>query len=579
MMGFSRLDDGDPATFWKSNPYLDSHFTRDPDTEHPQWVVVNLGKPVPINTIHIDWAEPYATDFRVEYCDVSPEDDSEEFSATFATGSRWVPFPQGHIVNGTGGRQTISLTKATHKTRFLRLVMTKSSHTTLPGSHGDIRDTLGYAIREIEVGRINSQGTFTDCVTHSPHGKEQSPIYASSTDPWHRAEDKDINTEQPGFDSVFAANVSANRPVLLPVGVVYDTPENAVNLLRYVCTRHFPVTQIELGEEPDGQYIAPEDYAALYLQFAHALHTVDPTVQLGGPSFQTATDGWIYWANNAGDRSWMRRFLNYLRQHNATNTFNFFSFEWYPFDVLTATPETLLRSHPDLLNTALARLAHEGVPTNIPWLISELGWSPFSAESEVDLPGALLDAEVVADFLTQQKGTAYFYGVQPGELEYEQGATPGVSWGGLFAFLADDTGRVTATLPTAWTARLLKDAWFETNAGNREHTLYKATVRRQETNKDDGMVGAYALRQPDGAWAVLFLNRNAHKPCLVTLPQQRDVQIYQYGPDQFRWLPNGSHGHPAYSRPPHTFKTNAKNLTLPPMSISVAIWKTVGKSD
>jgi hypothetical protein len=41
--GYSRIDDGDPATFWKSNPYLDNHVTGEPDALHPQHVVFDLG--------------------------------------------------------------------------------------------------------------------------------------------------------------------------------------------------------------------------------------------------------------------------------------------------------------------------------------------------------------------------------------------------------------------------------------------------------------------------------------------------------------------------------------------------------
>jgi hypothetical protein len=38
---------------------------------------------------------------------------------------------------------------------------------------------------------------------------------------------------------------------------------------------------VEMGEEPDGHYILPEDYAALYLQFSAAMHKVDPNLKLG----------------------------------------------------------------------------------------------------------------------------------------------------------------------------------------------------------------------------------------------------------------------------------------------------------
>src|SRR5215831_15038178 len=38
--GYSRLDDGDTESFWKSNPYLDQHFTGERNSLHPQWIVV-----------------------------------------------------------------------------------------------------------------------------------------------------------------------------------------------------------------------------------------------------------------------------------------------------------------------------------------------------------------------------------------------------------------------------------------------------------------------------------------------------------------------------------------------------------
>ena len=40
--GYSRLDDGDLNTYWKSNPYLTKAFTGEDDSLHPQWIVIRL---------------------------------------------------------------------------------------------------------------------------------------------------------------------------------------------------------------------------------------------------------------------------------------------------------------------------------------------------------------------------------------------------------------------------------------------------------------------------------------------------------------------------------------------------------
>src|ERR1700730_6517570 len=56
--GYSRIADGDKESFWKSNPYLDSHFTGEPEDAHPQWVVIDLGATKPVNAIRIHWGTP-----------------------------------------------------------------------------------------------------------------------------------------------------------------------------------------------------------------------------------------------------------------------------------------------------------------------------------------------------------------------------------------------------------------------------------------------------------------------------------------------------------------------------------------
>src|SRR5208282_1003798 len=56
--GYSRLDDGDPASFWKSNPYLDRRYTG-AATSRPQWVVLSFKDPQPVDAARILWGTPF----------------------------------------------------------------------------------------------------------------------------------------------------------------------------------------------------------------------------------------------------------------------------------------------------------------------------------------------------------------------------------------------------------------------------------------------------------------------------------------------------------------------------------------
>src|SRR5438093_10063177 len=100
--GYSRLDDGNLNSFWKSDPYLDQHFTGEQKSKLPQWVLIDLGTSTPINGIQIHWAEPFARVYDVEYGHFSGVDDISQ-----ALPDVWETFPLGKVIAGAGGKITL----------------------------------------------------------------------------------------------------------------------------------------------------------------------------------------------------------------------------------------------------------------------------------------------------------------------------------------------------------------------------------------------------------------------------------------------------------------------------------------
>src|SRR5215510_13802728 len=147
---YSRLDDGDSRTFWKSNPYLDRHFTGQPNETLPQWILIDFGKKKLINAIRLNWAEPFATVYDVQYGDFLSIDDPSQLVP-----DRWHTFPQGAIRTQHGGDVEIQLSTEPVTTRFVRVLMKESSERSSLNS-SDIRAHVGYAVREIFAGMLDS---------------------------------------------------------------------------------------------------------------------------------------------------------------------------------------------------------------------------------------------------------------------------------------------------------------------------------------------------------------------------------------------------------------------------------------
>ena len=144
----------------------------------------------------------------------------------------------------------------------------------------------------------------------------------------------------------------------------------------YLLRRNYSLEGVELGEEPDGQWVSPEDYAALYAGVARRLAELKSPLKVGGPSLQNFEDQLLTWADASGNRSWMNRFLKYVR--GAGVRFDFFSFEFYPFDNICADAAPQLLEIPERLGAMMASLRRDGVPADIPWLMTEYGYSVFA---------------------------------------------------------------------------------------------------------------------------------------------------------------------------------------------------------
>jgi hypothetical protein len=540
--GYSRIDDGDPSTFWKSNPYLDPHFTHEPVTAHPQWIVID-NDGAAVNEIHIQWGVPWAVDYRVEY--TAKTDDPEDFEKP----GIWQPFPI-HPANGTGGTTVLRLSRAPIPAQCVRVLMTRSSGTAPPGST-DIRDALGYAVREIGLGAVDEHGVYREALAHGASQDAQSTVWVSSTDPWHRAIDRDDRVEQPGFDLLARRSLWGSEPAMVPVGVLYDTPENAAAEVQFLRDRGYPVGRVELGEEPDEQYGAPEDYGALYLQWADALHDIDPRLSLGGPSMVADR-----LTPNPGEHSpYLARFLNYLKARGRLRDFSFFSFEWYPFDDVCGPAAWRLLNAGEMLAGAMKRFREEGLPPDVPMVIGEYGWSAYSAQAEVDIEGALLNTEVAAWFLQLGGDRAFLYGWEPNELLDERSC----SWGNNMLFQMREHGPA-VPMATYHAARLVLERWLMASG---IHQLLTASA-------DIPNVASYAVRRPDGAVAVLVLNKDSQRGYRVRVPLTA-VTLYQLSRRQYRWIANGSRGHPGRDQPPeqHPLPDGA-GFEIPPISITVA---------
>jgi hypothetical protein len=546
--GFSRITDGDEESYWKSNPYLTERFTGEKDSLHPQWVVIDLAQMQQVDSILIKWGEPYATKFVVQHW-------TGDDPMHGPTKGVWQTFPPAVVEQGRGGAETVRLNASPLPVRFLRILMTESSNSCGAHPSADPRVCVGYAIREIYLGTTSANGEFHDIMRHT-RDQEQTTTYCSSVDPWHEASDLGTTHQaQAGFDFFFTSGVTRGLPAMIPVALLYDTPENAVAEIAYIKQRGYPISYVEMGEESDGQYMAPEDYGALYLQWATALHQLDPALKLGGPSFQGVNQDIETWPDVNGEVSWTGRFIDYLKQHGRMRDLAFFSFEHYPYDPCKI-PWGSLYDEPQLVSHIMQVWHDDGIPADLPMFITESNLSSGASETYMDIFSGLWLADYIGSFLNAGGNGVYYFHYLPLVMEHGCNDSPGT-----FGMLTvDEHYKIQQPLAQFFTAQLINLEWVA--PGDKQHDVFPA-----RSDIDDGaghaLVTAYALKRPDGQWSLLVVNRdqqNSHRVKIAFENQdshQSDafdgaVEISTFGKGQYQWHPGHTRfvGHAEYPAQP-----------------------------
>ncbi len=558
-----------PTTYWKSNPYLASKFTGERDASLPQWMVVDLKSTKSVNAVRIEWASPYATTYRVEYW----VGDGNALDFDDGPKGEWKSTPTSTLTGAKGGTAIVKFGAEPVSTRFIRVLMSASSNTCNEFGSDDARNCVGYAMQSIAAGSVDADGNFTD-VSAGLTGRQAPSYCASSVDPWHEAKDAATSGSHTGFDLFFTSGITNSLPAMVPVSMLYSTPDEAAAQILYIKKRGYSLSYVEMGEEPDGKHCTPEDYAALYIQFADAIHKVVPEAKLGGPIFEGVNEDITLWPDAQGRTSWMGRFVAYLKSHGHLNDLSFVSFEHYPYGRCSITWKSLYEE-PKLMKGILDVWWKDGVPKDVPLMVTESHLAAGLTGPMTTVFGGLWLADSVASFF-EGGGAAYYHSpIQPQGVQ-----NTCLGWASWSNFVSDRDYTIKGYTATYWAAHMLNLEWVAHRSGVHEMVPASTDIKDADGNL---LVTTYVVHRPDDNWSLLLVNRDETNPHTVKVAFEDSktrrssyfagpVRLVTWGSEQYVWHNDGPNSHPDPDHAPvgTTVDGGAQaTYTLPKASITV----------
>ena len=420
---------------------------------------------------------------------------------------------------------------------------------------------MGYAIQDFKALTAGDGGP-------------QPGYTTSSIDPWHAATGVNATGggQHSGFDVFFTSGLTNNLPAMIPVTMLYGTPEDSAAQIAYIRKRGYPIGWIEMGEEPDGKHMLPEDYGALYIQWAAAIHKVDPSLKLGGPVFEGINEDIKVWPDAQGRTSWMGRFIAYLKSHGRLGDLAFVSLEHYPFEPCSITWKSLYQE-PQMMKHVLDALRENGVPKEIPIMVTEshISWRLTGPMSTIF--AALWLADNIGSFFEGGGAAFYHSPIQPQTVQ--DTCLGPASWSN---FVADRDYNITGYTSPYWGARMINLEWVQHRSG--VHRMFPSSTGIKDA-AGDVLVTSYAVERPDGNWSLMLVNRDEQNPhsVRVVFDDSKNKRSYAgpvtmvtFGSEQYVWKANGAKSYADPDGPPAAAIVAGgpqATFTLPKASVTV----------
>jgi len=209
-------------------------------------------------------------------------------------------------------------------------------------------------------------------------------------------------------------------------------------------------------------------------------------------------------------------------------------------------------------------------------LISELNMSSASGESFVDNFGSLWLADFVGSFFTAGGDGLYFFHYIPEPLDH--GCRSSMSTFSMF--VTDKDYQIKQPTSQYFASQLINLEWVQ--PGNGAHQVFPASSDIVDP-AGHNLVTAYAVRRPDGQWALMIVNKdqeNAHSIRIAfhDTSTKTDslfagpVDMITFGSEQYQWIaePNGGSANPDGPLAKSQLTANpTTTYTLPKASVTV----------